>query len=539
MRHSIADFDGTLAAGFLRSARRFPDRPALEIGDTPISYRQLEARATTWAASLDDCGFGPEPRLTAILGQRSEVAFTGVLAALLRGHAYVPLHPGFPAARIRDALIRSGAVSLIVDAQGETILNEVLADFPRPMLLLLPHLKDAVHLQRLFPQHRIVAAGDIVADAGAAASAKPEPGAPAYLLFTSGSTGRSKGVLVAHHSVRHFIECMRQRYPFLNETDRFSQTFDLTFDLSLFDMFVAWECGACVCCPTEEERMLPTSYLDRARLTVWFSVPSLGALMEKLGLLSPGRFPGLRLSLFCGEGLPVSVATAWQRAAPQAPLENLYGPTELTIACTAYTWRAQESLAESRQGLVPIGAPLSGLHALVVDENLEEVPPGESGELLIAGPQRALGYLDDPEQTARAFLRPPGHDEIYYRTGDRVERPSDDGPLTFLGRSDGQVKIRGFRVELGEIEAAIREEAATNQVAVVAWPPTAAGADGIIGFVQDGSADVPLLLERLTRRLPGYMQPHAIHQLRTLPLNANGKIDRNALRALLADGLPA
>jgi non-ribosomal peptide synthetase component F len=268
-------------------------------------------------------------------------------------------------------------------------------------------------------------------------------------------------------------------------------------------MFVAWDRGACLCCPTDEERIFPASYIDRAGLTVWFSVPSLGAQLDQLGLLSTGRFPRLALSLFCGEGLPLSVAVAWQRAAPAAQLDNLYGPTELTIACTAYTWEPARSPFEAARGLVPIGAPLPGMRVLVADQDLCEVPPGEAGELLVAGPQRAIGYLDDPEQTARAFVRPPGHDEIYYRTGDRVRRPTaPDEPLLFLGRTDSQVKIRGFRVELGEIEAVLREEAAIDLAAVVAWPLTPSGADGVVGFVEGEHTDVARLCDRLRARLP-------------------------------------
>jgi len=539
MTISIDLYAGTLVEGFLRSAQRFPELPALDIDGVSLSYQELERRATAWAATLSAPADPDAPRLTAVLGRRSEVAFGGILAALLRGHGYVPLHPGFPVERTRDSLIRSRAASVIVDAAGEVVLPGILGDCPRSLEVLLPHRSESADLQRRFPGHRFLTASDVAADRRPAAD-PPDQDRPAYLLFTSGSTGKPKGVLIAHKSVCHFIRCMRERYPFLTENDRCSQTFDLTFDLSLFDMFVTWDLGACLCCPTEEERIFPTSYIDRAGLTVWFSVPSLAAQIDQLGLLSSGRFPHLTLSLFCGEGLPASVAAAWQRAAPASQVDNLYGPTELTIACTAYTWDASRGPAEASRGLVPIGVPLPGLEALVVDESLRDVAAGQSGELLVAGPQRAIGYLDDPAQTARAFVRVPGRDQVYYRTCDLVRRPATpDQPLLFIGRTDSQVKIRGFRVELGEIEAALREEAARELAAVVPWPITASRADGVVGFVEGQDTGADRLRSRLAARLPPYMQPQAIHFIPKLPLNGNGKIDRKALQALLKEGVRA
>jgi amino acid adenylation domain-containing protein len=531
-------YAGTLLGGFLCAARRFPERPALEVDGASISYAELEASAKALAAVLASGAHEtPAPRRTAVLAQRSEVAFVGVLAALLREHGYVPLHPGFPVARTRQALIRSGAATLVVDARGEKILPELLTDFPRALHVCLPHRRETVDLGRRFPGHLFSSPDGGCRPAWVPPTADLDRDGLAYLLFTSGSTGRPKGVLISHRSADHYVRCMLERYPLLDETARCSHTFDLTFDLSVHDLFVTWSSGACLVCPTDEELMFPPSYIDRAKLTVWFSVPSGAATLDRLGALPANRFPELRLSLFCGEGLPASVAAAWQRAAPASRVENLYGPTELTIACAAYTWDPVRSPRECHNGLVPIGAPLADMRALVVDEGLCEVPPGEAGELLVAGPQRAIGYLDDQEADARAFVRLPGEaqsDSFYYRTGDRVRRPSRaDEPLLFLGRADSQVKVRGFRVELGEIEAALREESGIELAAVIAWPLSAAGAEGTVAFLEATARDVSELQRRLQRRLPSYMQPQSIRLVPKMPLNANGKIDRGALRQFL------
>jgi non-ribosomal peptide synthetase component F len=187
----------------------------------------------------------------------------------------------------------------------------------------------------------------------------------------------------------------------------------------------------------------PGRFINDARLTVWFSVPSIAVFMKQLGALKPGKYPGLRVSMFCGEALPVEVAKAWAEAAPHSVVENLYGSTELTIACAYYRWDPARSASESAYGVVPIGEPFPQMSALVVDEALREVKPGEDGELLMTGPQRSLGYWLDPLKTEAAFVRPPGQDEIYYRTGDRVRKPVGNCPMLYLGRLDSQVKILG------------------------------------------------------------------------------------------------
>ncbi|MGI9316421.1 MAG: AMP-binding protein, partial [bacterium] len=266
-----------------------------------------------------------------------------------------------------------------------------------------------------------------------------------------------------------------------------------------------------------------------ARLTVWFSVPSTGVFMKRLGMLKPNSYPNLRVSLFCGEALPVGIARAWTDAAPNSIVENLYGPTELTIACTAYRWLPQESSDECALGTVPIGYPFPGMQVLIVDSSLHEVLDGEEGELLMTGLQLTPGYWKDEERTAAAFVRPPGKSAVYYRTGDRVRKLKGSLPMIYLGRIDNQVKIRGYRVELGEVEAAVRGISGVDTVVAVGWPKTASGAGGVEVFLQVEDIDLKLLRETLATRLPPYMVPRQFHLRTEFPLNANGKYDRQAL----------
>ena len=525
-----------LWSGFLRSAAAFPDRPALEVGGQVHTYSDLHRMAASLAATLVAARPESGPPLTAVFAYRSATAFTGVLASLLSGHGYVPLNRTFPPERSRAMLQRSGCRTLIVDEASESQLESVLEGMDQPMLLVFPDKSCVRDLSDRWPAHRVVGASDLLpADAWPGAPSVA-PDAVAYLLFTSGSTGMPKGVMVNHRNVRHYIAWTVARYG-IRETDRLSQTFDMTFDLSVHDMFVAWEAGACLCCPTQKQLLKPGGFINEARLSVWFSVPSTVLFMRRFGMLKAGAYPGLRLSLFCGEALPLEAAQQWQAAAPQSIIENIYGPTELTIACTAYRWDPLRSPDECELGLVPIGHPFEGMNPLIVDENGGEVDPGESGELLMTGPQLTPGYWQDPEKTDAAFFTPTGMNARYYRTGDRVRRPHSPGqPMTYLGRLDNQVKVLGHRVELGEIEAALRRAAGVDGVVALGWPVSSSGADAIEAFVQAEEVDAERLKEALRACLPPYMVPRRIHALPSFPLNANGKFDRSALLRRLNQG---
>lgn len=507
------DANATLLSGFARSAQRFADRPALEVEGQTLTYGELSDRSGRIAATIRDRVPAHGPPLTAIFAARSPTAFAGVLGALAAGNGYVPLNPSFPVQRCREMLVRSGCRTLVVDAAAAERLDALLADVEDPPVIIAPD----------DPREWL---------APPAVLAPPSSDAIAYLLFTSGSTGRPKGVGVTHRNAVPFVRAVVDRYG-IDEHDRFSQTFEMTFDLSVFDMFVAWERGACVCCPSERQLMAPGRFIRDSELTVWFSVPSLGAIMRRLRMLKPGSYPSLRWSLFCGEPLPAELARAWAESAPASTIENLYGPTEATIACTVHRYEPGDNQVEVN-GVVPIGAPIGEMRALVVDSELQEVDPGGDGELLVSGPQVTPGYWEDAAKTAAAFVVPPGHKDIHYRTGDRVRRPRRIGePLAYLGRLDHQIKVLGHRVELGEIEAALREESGVDAAIAVGWPPTDSGAGGVVAFLGDPRADITALRDALGRRLPDYMVPRRFELLESLPLNANGKFDRKALLGLL------
>ena len=520
-----------LWTGFLRSCEQFPTRGAIDVAGREVTYQQLAYLAKRLAATLQAGAVRGAVPLTAVFAYRSETAYAAVLGVLMAGHGYVPLNRTFPVDRTRLMLERSMCRSVIVDAGSEPQLEALLCSIAIPLVIICPDRADVTELAAKFPAHRIIGANEL-ADAEHWCPVDVAVDSVAYLLFTSGSTGQPKGVMVSHANVLHYLACVTKRYGFTSN-DRVSQTFDLTFDLSAHDMFVAWESGACLCCPTQKQLIKPGAFINDARLTVWFSVPSTAVFMRRFGVLKPGMYPGLRLSLFCGEALPVEIVRHWALAAPNSVIENIYGPTELTIACTAYRWDNTKSPDECEQGIVPIGQPFDGMRALIVDEHLREVEHGRDGELLMTGPQLSLGYWQDEEKTRQAFVPVAGKNGTYYRTGDRVRWPAANKPLVYLGRLDHQIKVLGHRVELGEVEAAVRQVSGLEGVVALGWPTTESGADGIEVFLETDSFDTKALVSQLKGKLPVYMLPRNVLVLRRFPLNTNGKHDRKALQLIL------
>jgi acyl-coenzyme A synthetase/AMP-(fatty) acid ligase len=234
------------------------------------------------------------------------------------------------------------------------------------------------------------------------------------------------------------------------------------------------------------------------------------------------------MSQFAGEALSAALANEWGTAAPSSTVENLYGPTEATITITAYEWTPDEQ----QDGFVPMGPVYPGHRAVLVDHEGNEMPPDQPGELCIAGPQVAPGYFRDPERTAAVFKTLPGQgDTIWYCTGDLVE-PDEKRGFLYRGRIDDQVQIMGFRVELQEVDGALRAALDSPLAIAVSHPPGPA-AQGVYAFAVEGDVDEVTALERCRERLPHYMVPRRIFFRPNLPMNSNGKIDRNALRSIL------
>lgn len=526
----------SLYEGFSKAAEAHPGNPALWVDGQSHSYADLEAYAARLASAI----LANEKRavpLAAVMGYRSFSSYAAVLGVLAAGKGYVPLNPTFPPERLRRMLTLSGVEVLVASAEALELLAQVLEGVEGELVVICPDAGGAGDMASRFPAHTWLGPEALDSAPAGQTAPTPLPGATAYLLFTSGSTGIPKGVAVSQGNVSAYLRYTIDRYQ-VGPKDRLSQTFDLTFDLSVHDLFVSWWSGACLYAIPRRQLMGPGKFIRDHELTMWFSVPSLIMLMAQMRMLKAGLFPSLRWSLFCGEPLPAKSAALWQEAANNSILENLYGPTEATIAISNFRWDQETSPAKCRQGVVPIGWVYEGQRAMVADSRFKEVATGGQGELMLAGSQVTGGYLNNPEKTAAQFVQRPDDPGVtWYRTGDLVEADRE-GCLYYMGRVDNQVQVRGYRVELQEIDHALREASGSDLAVSVAYPPDSATVEAIYGFVSALSAPAEdNILAQCRVSLPDYMVPQRVFMVESLPRNVNGKIDRKALGLKLKEML--
>lgn len=497
-----------LAFPFYVHAEQHPGNIALRVDKADYCYGELAERAQSvadWLARQEPA----RVKRVAILGGRSWESYAGLLGACWSGAAYVPFSPKLPAARLRQVIDRTKPDAILLDSEGARALTKI-ADSALPPAICVSDLSPAGNFRR---------------------PAEVDGEDPAYILFTSGSTGVPKAATIACRGMSCFLNAMALRYP-LTAEDRVAQPCELSFDISVSNIFTAWASGAAVCVVPASQAMGPRDFLRDEAITVWFSTPSVAVFLDQMRMLRPGVFPALRYTLFGGEGLPANTADRWVQAAPNGSLENVYGPTETTVACTGVTYTGSEVVTPGR-GIVAIGTPYEGTELMVMGEDGNEVPAGQAGELLIGGPQVGLGYWNDPVQTAARF--PTLNGKRWYRSGDVVYRDAN-GLYHFLSRIDNQVKVRGFRVELGEIEAHLRQVCSSNCVVALAWPIRVGSAGGIVAFVSGTDCSVAQIRTALKDRLPDHLVPDQIRSIERLPVGATGKFDRQALTALLERG---
>jgi D-alanine--poly(phosphoribitol) ligase subunit 1 len=525
---SLYDLFGT-------SAQEYGSRAALWVNGRSLSYAELEEAARRLAAGIIAVRGNLREGYCALLVDRTATAYVGVLGSLLAGLAYVPINPRLPTERMTELIRLSGSDLIVVGDSCLATAEQMISQCSQPLIVLLPDCSKPPSWSYGLARHRFFCRSDIDRVKPLEACEKPSfTKGGAYLLFTSGSTGLPKGVLVDHANALAYFRNVRERYRPSPE-DRFTQCFDLSFDLSVHDMFLCWSSGACLYCVPRGAKFMPHNFIRMHELTFWFSVPSTAAFMSRMHMLRQDEFPSLRWSLFCGEALPMRLAREWQRAAPNSIVENLYGPTEATIAFTVYRLPAVDEAKEDKHDIVPIGFPFPGQQIAVIEPDGGPAPDGEVGELCLGGSQVTQGYWHSPEATAERFTPPKGASSNvrWYRTGDLVTNTAKDG-LLFHGRVDRQVKIRGHRVELQEIEAVIRAASGTEMVAVLPWPLMADGFPlGVVALMSGSRVKMSAVFDECHKKLPDYMIPSELRDLPEWPLNANGKTDYRALRSIL------
>ncbi len=529
-----------LQHGVTAQAARRGDAVAVVCQNSQLTYYELDRASTQLARILKDLGCTRGDRVCLVM-PKALPAMIGILGILKADCAYVPIDPQSPAQRVRKVIDQCEPRVIVGAGSVGKLLEEVVGQGGLPHQPALGWLGTERLLSECLTASFTQTDCENYPDTPLDYANTTED--PAYIMFTSGSTGVPKGVVITHGNVDHYLRWAAEYFG-LRPSDRMSAHPPLHFDLSVMDLFGAWGVGAELHLVPQEINLLPNKvaeFIRSSALTHWFSVPSLLTYMAKFDVVKPNDFPALKRVLWCGEVFPTPALIYWMKRLPAVTFTNLYGPTEATIASSYYTVPA---CPEDDKQAIPIGNACWGEQLYVLDEKCNPLPTGQIGDLYIGGVGLSPGYWRDPEKTRAAFIQTPLSTQAgdrLYRTGD-LASVGDDGLIYFHGRADTQIKSRGYRIELGEIETALHAMPLLRDCAVVAIEAEGfEGATICCAYVPvTGQGITPLVVKKaLSQVVPPYMIPSHYLTFETLPKNASGKIDRPKLRAAFMQQKPA
>ncbi|MEP7154362.1 MAG: amino acid adenylation domain-containing protein [Betaproteobacteria bacterium] len=493
---------------FSESAARFPDKPGVCCADDSLTFREVEEFTNAFARELKAAGVSRGQFVPFFL-EKSVRSILSVLSILKSDCAYVPIDFKSPGQRMQSILKATGARVVIVDDESQAVFEQLIPEAEQPVLLNIGRFKPV----DISP----VQANNLSIDI-------------AYVLFTSGSTGIPKGVMIPHKAIIDYIDWCVEVYA-LTDSDVISNHAPLYFDNSTFDLYCAFKTGATLHLVHEElNAVLPrlVAWLSARKITTFFCVPSVLTLLLRSRRLKPDSFPHMRHLIAAGEVLPRDILAEWMEMYPHIQFTNMYGPTEITVDCSFHVLHEKP---DKDMISIPIGKARTNMELFVrtADGGLTQAI-GAEGELLVRGTSVAYGYLGDAERTQKAFIQNPlnkfFHDPLYC-TGDLV-RIDNNADFLFLGRADDQIKYLGYRIELGEIEASLVGIEGVHE-GVVVFNNSAVESERELGALVslDEGFDLDALRAALQKRLPGYMVPSRFKIIsEEFPRTPNGKYDR-------------
>ena len=532
-----------LLQSYLDDSRRInPEKPALVDEHGSMSYDRLYVEANRLARCLASGGVKRQDRVV-ICMKRSALSVMAMLGVLKADAIYVPVDAKAPLERLLKVIADSAPSALICDDQLPPLLSG--SEQGLQSLSLLVVLGPGKGDRLLFPANEGEKAACPLFEAIAPVygqelctfSAEPPSYSnidtdAAYILYTSGSTGSPKGVVISHLNVMNYMQWAVDCFGIVSE-DRVLGTAPFHFDMSTFDIYTALKAGATLCIAPERTLLFPGKLLDlmeQEAVTIWKGVSSLLMYLSSTGSIKPERIPSLDRVLFGGEVLPTRHLMNWMKVFPSKRFYNVYGPTEATGVSVYYpVERAPASVDET----VPIGRACANTEVLLLTEENRPAQIGETGEICLRGSGLSPGYWNDEEKTARAFVPNPfgiSRQDRIYRTGD-LARTREDGMLVYQGRKDFQVKFMGYRIEMFEVEKAILSLENIHQAAVLLCTCGQSELSELVAFIEGPqAADADAILQGLGRSLPSYMVPKQIIPLERIPLTDRGKTDRAALQ---------
>lgn len=511
---------------FSQIVEKYPDEIAIDYLYRQMTYAELEDSANNLANYLLEAGMEKGSRV-AVLAESSIEVITSLIAILKAGGVFVPLDPRLPKLRLQAIVAEAEPQWFLSESKFLSALNEAVTTTPIKAEVITLDYGDVYDR----PETGLVHRDDYPVYLNTHQVLAPmAPDDMCYIYFTSGSVGKPKGIVGRLKGLDHFIRWELQTLGLADHV-RVSQLTTPTFDAFLRDVFVPLCAGGTICVPDNEDTVLNgrklVTWIEDQQINLIHCVPSLfrSILSQETG---PGYFLALRHVLLSGEPLLPSDVKKWiSRYGERIQLVNLYGPTETTM--TKFAYFVQPGDQDRR--FIPIGKPIEGARALVLDAKGRACAPGAVGEIYIRTPYRSLGYYNHPELTKEVFVQNPFKDDpndVVYKTGD-LGRVLEDGNFEFLGRKDQQVKIRGVRIELREIEDLLRGHPAVQNVAVVDLDDVSNNKYLCAYVVLHKNGEVAVLREFLAQNLPVYMVPSTIVVLDELPLTTSGKLDRRAL----------
>ncbi len=508
------------------SARVRPDHPAVDEPESgTITYRDLARLSDLLRDRLHRLGVRPGDRVGICL-RKSIDAVAAIFGVLKTGAAYVPVDANAPVSRGAYILSNCAVKAAIMEKRFEEKFRAETAPYGEiPELILLEGAGGGKFLQQTLEQEQEKD------PAPTTATITTRPNDLAYILYTSGSTGLPKGVMLSHLNATSFVHwCSSAFSP--NENDRFSSHAPFHFDLSILDIYLAIKHRGTLVLISEETGKAPgllAPLIAEKKISVWYSTPSILSLLAQYGKLEQHDHSALRLVFFAGEVFPVKHLRLLKKFWPQPRYFNLYGPTETNV-CTYYEIPA--TIPEDRSAPYPIGKSCSNVECKVVDEQGHDVPAGQEGELVVTGDGVMQGYWNLPERTAQSFIEDKTG-RRWYKTGDIVIERADEGYI-YVSRRDRMIKKRGYRVELGEIEAGLYKHPAIKEAAVIALSDETNGVR-VKAFLSCKDGQRPSLIAMkgfCAEHLPSYMAPDLFAFLEALPKTSTDKIDYQRLKTM-------